>query len=130
MLPRLYAHISATPRGDPIEEMLLKSARHIRAIILAPAAVLAWAFGIFLFGAYFVSDWERPLLDLVGAVPAWFWVKLTLVVGLSGYHGFLAAQGRRLAAGERPHTVGFWGFMSVAPFLIAVGAVLLATLEP
>jgi putative membrane protein len=130
MLPRFYACITAIQRGEPTETALLDSARRIRAIILFPAIVLSWAFGLFLFGAYFIPDREMPLPAIVGIVPPWFWVKLAIVVALSAYHGFLISQGRKLAAGERRYSERFWQMMSVAPFVAAIGAVLLATLEP
>ena len=57
-------------------------------------------------------------------------LKLMLVLGLSGYQGFLSAEGRKLAAGERRHSEKFWRLMSEIPFLVAIAAVLLATLEP
>jgi putative membrane protein len=130
MLPRFYAYITASQPGGELEAAMLKAARSLRAIILGPSMVLAWAFGLFLFATYIVGDWSRPLGDILAAVPHWFWAKLILVLALSGYHGFLSAQGRRLAAGERRHSERFWRLMSEVPFLVAIGAVLLATLEP
>ena len=66
----------------------------------------------------------------MAAVPHWFWAKLILVLGLSGYHGFLSAEGRKLAAGQRRHSERYWRLMSEIPFLVAIAVVLLATLEP
>ncbi len=130
MLPRFYAYITASQPGGELEQAMLKAARSLRAIILAPSLVLAWAFGIFLFSTYITGDWTRPLADVLGGVPHWFWAKLLLVLGLSGYHGFLSSAGRKLAAGQRPHSERFWRLMSEVPFLVAIAAVLLATIEP
>jgi putative membrane protein len=49
---------------------------------------------------------------------------------LSGYHGYLTSEGRRIAKGERRRTEKFWRLMSEIPFIVAIAAVLLATLEP
>ncbi|MGE0741496.1 MAG: CopD family protein [Hyphomonadaceae bacterium] len=130
MLPRFYAYITASQPGGELEAAMLKASRNLRLIILTPSIVLAWAFGIFLFVTYLTGDWSRPLPEVLAAVPHWFWGKLILVVALSGYHGLLSAEGRKLAAGQRPHTERFWRLMSEIPFLIAIAAVLLATLEP
>lgn len=130
MLPRFYANIAALPTGDAAEGVLLESARRIRWIIMTPGLVLSWALGLFLFGAYFIADYTAPLADIAAAVPAWFLVKLALVLGLSGYHGFLIAQGRKLARGERRFSDRFWRAMTVPPFLVAIAVVLLATVEP
>jgi protoporphyrinogen IX oxidase len=130
MLPRFYAYISASQSGGELEQAMLKAARSLRLIILAPSLILSWAFGLFLFFTYLsglTSDWD---VGRLAQVPAWFWIKLILVVGLSGYNGFLSQQGRKLAAGQRPHSEKFWRLMSEVPFLVAIAAVLLATLEP
>lgn len=130
MLPRFYAYITASQPGGELETAMLKAARNLRLIILGPGIVLSWIFGLYLFGTYVAGDWERPIGEVLAGVPHWFWGKLILVVGLSGYHGFLTSSGRKLASGERRHTEKFWRLMSEVPFLVAIGAVLLATLEP
>lgn len=130
MLPRFYAYISAAQPGGEVEQAMLKAARSLRVVILSPSLVLAWAFGIFLFATYLSGDWDRPLPEILANVPHWFWLKFLLVLGLSGYHGYLSAEGRRIAKGERRRSERFWRRMSEVPFLVAIAAVLLATLEP
>lgn len=130
MLPRFYAYMTSSQPGGELEQAMLKAARNLRMIILTPSLVLAWSFGFFLFATYLVPDWERPFGDIVSSVPHWFWGKLILVLGLSGYHGFLSAEGRKLAAGQRRHSERYWRLMSEIPFLVAIAVVLLATLEP
>lgn len=130
MLPRFYAYMTSAAPGGELEQAMLKAARNLRLIILTPALILTWSFGLFLFATYIVGDWSRPVGDIVAGVPHWFWGKLILVLGLSGYHGFLSSAGRKLAAGERRHTEKFWRLMSEIPFIVAIAAVLLATLEP
>lgn len=130
MLPRFYAYITASQPGGELEAAMLKAAAGLRTIILAPSLILTWALGIFLFATYITGDWDRPLLEILGGTPHWFWGKLALVLGLAGYHGFLVASGRKLAAGQRQRSEKFWRLMSEIPFLVAIAAVLLATLEP
>lgn len=130
MQPRLYAYISSSEPGGELEAKMLKAAKGLRTIILGPALVLTWAFGIFLFATYMISDWGRPAGDILAAVPHWFWGKLVLVIGLSWFHGFLVVEGKRLAKGERPHSERFWRVVGELPFIAAIVIVLLATLEP
>jgi len=130
MLPRFYAYITSSLPGGELEQTMLKAARNVRIIILSPSLVLAWAFGLFLFATYLVSDWSRPFPELMAGVPHWFWGKLILVLALSGYQGFLSAEGRKLASGQRRHSERYWRLMSEVPFLAAIAVVLLATLEP
>lgn len=130
MLPRFYAYIASSTPGGELEQAMLKSAQSLRKIILTPSLIAAWALGIFLFSTYFVGDWDRPASELMNSVPRWFWLKFLLVLGLSGYHGFLSAEGRKLAAGQRRHSEKYWRLMSELPFIVAIAAILLATLEP
>ncbi len=130
MLPRFYAYITAAQPGAELETAMLKAAASLRTIILAPSLIAAWAFGIFLFATYITGDWTRPFGEVLGGTPHWFWAKLLLVLGLSGYHGYLSAEGRRIAKGERRRSERYWRLMSEVPFLAAVVIVLLATVEP
>lgn len=130
MLPRFYAYITAAQPGGEMEAAMLKAAKSLRTIILTPSFIMAWAFGLFLFATYLTGDWSGPLPEIIARVPHWFWAKLILVLGLSGYQGFLSSQWRKLSQGERPHSEKFWRLMSEVPFLVAIAAVLLATLEP
>jgi len=131
MLPRFYAYITSSKPGGELEQTMLKAAHNLRVIILSPALVLAWSFGIYLFAQFLTGGWGvRPTGEILAGAPHWFWLKLILVLGLSGYHGYLSAEGRRLAKGERRRSERFWRLMSEVPFLVAIAAVLLATLEP
>lgn len=130
MLPRFYAYQTGAQPGGELEAKMIAASRSLRFIIVMPSMILAWTFGIFLFATYMVGDWSRPLPVILAGVPHWFWLKLALVLGLSGYHGYLISQGRKLAKGERPHSEKFWRRMSEVPFLVAIVVVLLATVEP
>jgi len=104
MLPRFYAYITASTPGGELEAAMLKAARNLRMIILIPSFILAWSFGLFLFATYITGDWSRPIPEVLATVPHWFWGKLILVLGLSGYQGFLSSAGKRLTTDERKHT--------------------------
>ena len=130
ILPRYYAHISGSQPGGELETTLLAAAKKLRAIIVAPSSVLAWALGIFLFASYLVTSWDDPLPLILSRIPHWLLVKLIFVLGLSAYQGFLFLEGRRLAAGERRHSGRFWRIMGEVPFLVAIVVVLLATTKP
>jgi putative membrane protein len=130
MLPRLYAYMTGATPGGELEQTMLKAAKNLRLIILGPAMILAWAFGLFLLVAHLIGNLERPLPELLSSVPTWFWPKLLLVLVLSAYHGLLVGEGRRMAKGERRRSARFWKLSSELPFIIAIAVVLLATLKP
>jgi protoporphyrinogen IX oxidase len=128
--PRFFSYIVSSQPGGELETKMLGAAKRLRAFILTPSLILTWVFGVYLFAAYLVGDWDRPIADILAGVPLWFWAKFVLVLTLTGYHGFLAVEGRRLARGERRHSERFWRLMSEAPFVFAMAIVLLATVEP
>lgn len=129
MLPRLYAYQAGAAPGGELEQKMIAASKSLRMIILTPAMILTWAFGLHLFATYIIGDWSDGIASL-GHAPHWFWAKLALVVALTGYHGFLASAGRKLAKGERSYSEKFWRATGEIPFLIAIAVVLLATLEP
>lgn len=130
MLPRLYAYQTSSEQGGELERKMIVAARSLRTIILTPAMLVTWIFGLHLFATYLIGDWTGGVAEAVTRVPIWFWVKLALVLALTGYNGYLSAEGKRLAHGERRRSERFWRMTNEIPFLIAIAVVLLATLEP
>lgn len=90
MLPRqmIYLH----PAAPDSEESKLWAKRMglLRKIILTPSIIVVWILGLLL--AQTLQVWGE----------GWLHVKLLLVVALSGFHGYLVAQSKKMAAGERP----------------------------
>ena len=100
MLPRqmIYLH----PAAPDSEESKLWAKRMglLRKIILTPSIIVVWILGLLL--AQTLQVWGE----------GWLHVKLLLVVALSGFHGYLVAQSKKMAAGERPLTekqLRMWG---------------------
>ena len=55
--------------------------------------------------------------------------KLTGVIALSGWHGFLAGELKRVQAGTSTRTGRFWRMTNEVPFLLAIIMVLSVTTE-
>jgi putative membrane protein len=130
MTPRFYSYIAGAQPGGELETKMLAAALRLRVIIMNPALIAVWLLGLYLLIAFNVGSLGRPLPQIIASVPGWFWMKLVLVLALSGYHGFLIGAGKRLAKGERRHSEKFWRAMSEIPFLITIAVVLLAVLKP
>jgi protoporphyrinogen IX oxidase len=120
MLPRFYAYQTGAVPGGELDKKMTVAAASLRKIIFTPSLIVVWALGIALIWLYH-PQWM---------IEAWLHVKLALVLSLSGLHGWLIGQGRKLAAGERPRSEKFWRLLNEAPFLVAIAVVLLATLKP
>ncbi|MGV9006909.1 MAG: CopD family protein [Brevundimonas sp.] len=129
-LPRLYAYDAeqadkAEPLRSEMQALLREWQRRLLKIIVNPSMIAAWVFGIWMIAIHihgFGEGWgflARP----------WMATKLVAVVALSGWHGFLAGEFRRIQAGTSVRTGRFWRMSNEIPFLIAVVAVLSVTTE-
>ena len=90
MLPRqmIYLH-SAAPDSDE-SKLWAKRMGLLRRIILTPSIIVVWILGLLL--AQTLQVWGE----------GWLHAKLLLVVLLSGFHGYMVAQSRKMANGARP----------------------------
>jgi putative membrane protein len=125
-LPRLYAyHTETAPPGSAFDAHFKVWEHKLLKIIINPSMALTWIFGVtlILFHVYGLRQGWGFLLQ------PWMLTKLAAVIFLSGWHGFLAGSGRRIAAGERPKSAKFWRATNEIPFLVAIVAVLAVTLE-
>jgi len=131
MLPRFYAYIMPSQPGGELEASMLKASRGLQHIILTPALIAAWGLGLYLlsFQSGFANG-DETLVERLAEVRWWIWGKLFLVLALSGYHGFLSAEGKRIAKGQRRFSEKFWRLASEIPFVVAIVAILLVTIEP
>ena len=129
-LPRLYAYDAeqagkAEPLRSDMQGLLRLWQRRLLKIIINPSMSAAWVFGVWMILIHvygFGEGWEflaRP----------WMAVKLLAVVALSGWHGFLAGEFKRIQAGTSVRTGRFWRMTNEVPFLIAIVAVLAVTTE-
>lgn len=128
-LPRLYAYDAeqgdkTEPLKSEMRALLRIWQRRLLKIILNPAMGVSWGLGLWLLwirsggGA----DWSfvpRP----------WMVAKLAGAIALSGWHGYLSAEYRRIQAGTSARTGRFWRMTNEIPFLIAIVMVLSVTLE-
>jgi protoporphyrinogen IX oxidase len=90
LLPRFYVYHQECAVGSPEDRAWIERESRVRSIILTPAMIVVWVLGLML--AFDIGAWTQ----------GWFHAKLALVIGLSGYQGWLFSYGRKLARGERP----------------------------
>jgi putative membrane protein len=129
-LPRLYAYDveqagKAEPLRSEMQGLLRLWQRRLLKIIINPSMTAAWIFGVWMILIHvygFGQGWGFLLLP-------WMATKLIAVVVLSGWHGFLAGELKRIHAGTSVRTGRFWRMTNEVPFLIAIVAVLSVTIE-
>jgi putative membrane protein len=118
MLPRYYVYHQETVPGSAEEKAWIERERKLRTIIITPAMILVWIFGLSLM--WTIQAWTM----------GWFQLKFLIVLLLSGYHGWMVGYGRKLARGERPVGGRALRIMNEIPGLAVVLIVILVIVKP
>lgn len=118
MLPRQCIYMLDHAPGSEGEAKWATRMGELRNIILTPSMLIVWVLGLvmaYAFG-YFSEGWMHA--------------KLTLVLILTGYHGWLVGQTKKMARGQRPLSEKTLRFAGEVPGLILIVVVLLVYLRP
>jgi protoporphyrinogen IX oxidase len=118
MLPRQCIYMLDHEPGSAGEAKWATRMGKLGTIILTPSLIIVWVLGLSMAwsGGWFTSGW--------------FHAKLTLVLAMTGYHGWLVAQTRKMARGERPLTEARLRMIGEVPGLLLVLIVVLVYLKP
>jgi protoporphyrinogen IX oxidase len=117
-LPRLYVYHADAKPGSELSETLKVMERRLLRLIVNPAMIAAWLFGLAL--ATVGGHWGE----------GWFHAKLALLVAMQIAHAAFARWRRAFAADRNRHSARFYRIANEAPTLLLVGIVLLAVLRP
>jgi len=118
MLPRQCIYILDHAPGSGGEAKWAERMGKLRKIILTPGIIIVWVLGLML--AYAFGYFSN----------GWFHAKLTLVFILTGYHGWLVGQTKKMARGERPLSEKTLRMIGEVPGLLLVLIVVLVILKP
>ena len=118
LLPRFYVYHHATTPGSAEDRQWIEREDRARTIILTPAMIIVWVLGLML------------AVHLDAFHQGWFVAKLVLVIGLSGYQGWITAYGRKLASGMRPLENRTLRIMNEIPGIAAAVIVVLVIVRP
>ncbi len=118
MLPRLFVYHQEEAEDSPANAVWADRERKLLKIILLPSIIVVWVLGLALVQT--MNFWGS----------GWLWAKLALVLGLSGYHGFLAAYAKKLARGERTLSGKQLRLLNEVPGVAAAVIVILVVLKP
>ncbi|QFT76371.1 CopD family protein [Erythrobacter sp. THAF29] len=118
MLPRQCIYMLDHAPGSAGEAKWAERMGKLRKIILTPSLIIVWVLGLLI--AFTIGAFSQ----------GWFHAKLTLVLVLTGYHGWLVAQTRKMARGDRPLTEKRLRMIGEVPGLLLVLIVLLVYLKP
>jgi len=121
-LPRLFVYHAECGVGSPQAETFKIMERKLMRFIINPAMGAAWIFGLIMI--------FMPGGVGLDAGP-WLWAKLALVFfGMSGFHGWLSAERKRLERDEIRHNPKFYRLINEVPTVIMIFVVILVIVKP
>ncbi|MEM9500281.1 MAG: CopD family protein [Pseudomonadota bacterium] len=118
MLPRQCIYMLDHAPGSEGEVKWAVRMGKLRKIILSPSLIIVWVLGLTI--AYSIDAFAQ----------GWLHAKLALVLVLTGYHGWLVGQTKKMARGERPLTEKRLRMIGEVPGLLLVLIVALVYLKP
>ena len=121
-LPRLFVYHAESPAGSEKSETFKVMEAKLLRIIMNPAFVATWVFGLTL-------GWMRFSGDPSQLLKPWALTKIAGILFLTGWHHYLAKARKALAAGTNTKSEKFWRMTNELPFLAAIAMVLAVTLE-
>lgn len=117
-MPRLFVyHCKASP-GSECSETFKVMERRLLTMVVNPAMILAWALGLWL-------AWDGGWVW-----SGWLHAKLTLVVALSGLHGFYARWTAHFGQDRNRHSQRFYNIVNELLVIILIVVVILVIVKP
>ena len=118
-LPRLFVYHAATDSREVSEQFKVME-RKLWWFVF-PFAVLTLIFGLLLIHSYGAAWFKNS---------GWLHGKLTLLVLVYGYYGYLFKIMKQFAADQNTRSHKFYRFLNEAPVLIFLAIVALAVIKP
>ncbi len=118
MLPRFFVYHQEVPVGSPEDAKWIERETKLIRIILNPSLILVWLLGLML------------MLEIGAWHSGWFHAKLLLVLGLSGYHGWIVGYAKKLARGQRTLKDKQLRLLNEVPGIAAALIVILVIVKP
>jgi putative membrane protein len=118
MLPRLFVYHQECEPDSPENQKWIERERKLLKIILMPSIGVVWVLGLAL--AFSIGAWGQ----------GWLHAKLALVLGRSGYHGYLSSYAGKLANGERPLSGKQLRLLNEVPGVAVALIVILVVIKP
>lgn len=117
-LPRLFVYHSETDAQNMRDTFKIMERRLLR-IIINPAMILTFIFGIWMI-----------ILNPTWMEQGWMHAKLTLVILLTAYHGWLARLRKQFERDENKHSSKFYRILNEVPTLFLIAIVILVVVKP
>lgn len=115
-LPRIFVYHARVVAGSESDKIFQEMERKLLRFIMTPAMIAS-----FIFGLYLANE--------IGFAP-WVHAKLSLVLALAGYQGFLSRCRKNFAAGKNSRSEKFYRIINEIPTVLMIVIVALVVLKP
>ncbi|MGI9391416.1 MAG: protoporphyrinogen oxidase HemJ [Boseongicola sp.] len=120
-LPRLFVyHVESTGQNIGSDEVFQNMERKLLRVIMNPAMVATWVFGIILALTPGVVDW--------GAI--WPWSKAAAVIGMTWFHHWCATERKALTEGQFSKSGRHYRLMNEVPTVLLIVIVISVIVRP
>lgn len=117
-LPRLFVYHAQAETGSVQSETFKVMEGRLLKVIMTPAMVVTWAFGLWL-------AWKG-----FGFSGGWLHAKIAAVVAMSAMHGYFSHAARRFAQDANEKSVRHWRLMNEVPTVLLIVIVVLVIVKP
>ena len=118
-LPRIFVYHSAKDIDDNTNKKFLVMERKLIKVIMNPALVLTWIFGILLI-----------LSNNYDVIELWLLLKLLLVFLMSGTHGYYSYCHKLFQKGENKYSPRYYRYINEIPTILLILIVFLVIFKP
>lgn len=120
-LPRLFVyHAERAQPGSEMSETFKVMELKLLRVIINPAMISTWFFGLCLVFTPGVVDWGQ----------AWPWIKAAMVLGMSAFHGWLSARRKEFARDANTRSGRTYRMANELPTVLMFVIVIMIVVKP
>ena len=120
-LPRLFVyHVERVGSGNPTDALFQTMELRLLRVIMNPAMIAAWLFGLILAFTPGIVDWSA----------IWPWSKAAGILGMTWFHHWLGRRRKEFLAGGSPVSGRSFRLMNEVPTVLLVLIVVSVIVRP
>ncbi len=120
-LPRLFVyHVESAGKQGEMAEIFQVMERKLLRIIINPASIATWTFGLLLVLTPGIVDWSQ----------GWPWVKAVMVLIMTWFHHWLGRRRKELMNGTCTITGRTFRLMNEVPTILMIVIVFMVVTKP
>ena len=120
-LPRLFVnHVEYAPVGSETSEVFKGMEERLMRIIMAPAMIATWLFGLLLAFTPGIVDWSS----------VYPWIKAAMVIGMTGFHHWLIKVRKEFAADKNKRPSKSYRIANEIPTIMMIVIVMMIVVKP